>query len=377
MIEANASAPWVGGPGAYIRRDDRAIVAALETWLAARHPDRRDLRVSALSRPVGAGMSNETILFRAGWRESGVETGRDLVLRIAPGKYRLFRTPAFESQYRLLALLGEKDLVRVPEMIGYEADPALFGQPFFVMSRLVGRVPVSYPPYNRSGFLHDASPAERRRLWETALLELTRIHRVPDADCAFLARPDLGETGFDQLLAEWVASYEWSGDGRRVPALDAILDWLTGHKPDARIDGLSWGDARIGNMMFGADFGLVGVMDWEQISLGGALQDLAWWLTFDDLHSARVGLKRLDGLGDREETLSIWSERTGRAVTDLRWYEVFANFRLAVLVARKQAIEGGDEPNHNANNNLYTRAVFEWLGLGRPADVIQEPIRAL
>ena len=39
-------------------------------------------------------------------------------------------------------------------------------------------------------------------------------------------------------------------------------------------------------MMFADDFTVAGVMDWEQLSLGGALLDIGWWLFFDRLPQA-------------------------------------------------------------------------------------------
>jgi aminoglycoside phosphotransferase (APT) family kinase protein len=87
-------------------------------------------------------------------------------------------------------------------------------------------------------------------------------------------------------------------------------------------------------MMFADDFTVAGVMDWEQVSLGGPMMDLGWWLLFDDFHSVDHGIGRLDGLGTRQETVDLWTELTGRKVQDLHWHEVYAGWRVSAIAAR-------------------------------------------
>ena len=97
-----------------------------------------DVRVGNLELPVGAGGSNETVLFEATWSEGGRDERADWVLRIHPDQFQLFVDTDFREQFELLSLLHREQLVKVPEMHWYEADPSVLGQPFFVMSRLVG-----------------------------------------------------------------------------------------------------------------------------------------------------------------------------------------------------------------------------------------------
>ncbi len=55
-------------------------------WLRKRLPAGSP-QISDLAYPVGAGFSNETILFRMRWNEGRAQRERDLVLRIAPGEF--------------------------------------------------------------------------------------------------------------------------------------------------------------------------------------------------------------------------------------------------------------------------------------------------
>ena len=355
------------------RQDMEQVRQVLQKWLAARWTQARGIAISDVLRP-DVGTSNETLLFRARWAESGRELSNDLVLRIHPSTYQLYKEPAFATQYQLLCALHDSRAkhdgcaVRVPAPVLYEADTRWLGQPFFVMARIEGRTPGSRPPYNASGWLADATVQQRERLWHDAMDQLCRIHRVPAAAAACLDKPQLGPTGFEQERRYWRESLAWAAEGRSVPMLEETLEWLDAHLPAQPLSGLAWGDARIGNMIFN-DFEVAGVIDWEQASLGGPLQDLGWWLFFDALHSTAIGLPRLPGLGTRDDTLALWASRTGLEAEGVEWYEIFAGLKLGTILIRKLGMEGGIKPGYNANNNLFTRHLAALRGVAQPSDV--------
>ena len=167
-------------------RDIEATAAALRPWLAERL-GASDLELADFSYPRGAGVSNETIMFEARW-PGGTE---QLVLRPEPSpNYQMFLETDFRMQYDLLTTLRRGEWVKVPEARWYEDDRNVIGERFFVMRRMQGQVPVSMPVYNRTGWLVDAAPAERRTLWERAMDQFTAIHRVPVDEIRFVDRPD-------------------------------------------------------------------------------------------------------------------------------------------------------------------------------------------
>jgi aminoglycoside phosphotransferase (APT) family kinase protein len=354
-------------------RDLAATAQALARWLQAQLPAASDLHIDDLGWPQGAGMSNETLLFNARWHEGGAAHSTGLVARIAPHVVQFFKDADLRQQFDLLRALHAGKHVKVAEPLWFEADAAVLGQPFYVMRRLEGRVPVSFPPYNQSGFVFEATPAERERLWRSAMTELCRVALTPvDAVAGVLVRPQLGASGFDQHATYWREARAWAA-GDTAPALLAAESWFERHRPVDTPDGLCWGDARIGNMMFGADYRLTGGMDWEQASLGGPRFDLGWWLTFDKLHSSTLGLQRLAGLGTRQQTLEFWQQQTGLRAADLDWYEAYAGYTLGVIVCRRYAEAGTERPGHNRNNNNYTRHMAELMGVATPHDVILNP----
>ena len=332
----------------------------LEAWLRHRL-DLASATVSGVGLPDRAGLSNETILFDAVLDDGASTTTEHLVLRVSPSaEHQLFADTLFQTQARLLRVLRDEQQLRVPNVRWFEDDPRWFERPFFVMDRARGRVPISEPIYNAEGWLHDASPAQRRRAWESAMTELVRINRVPPDLVRFLPGGSGEAPGLHEALHGIRAQYAWACAGVEHPIVDRLWDWLESNLPAAPPIGLSWGDARIGNMMFDDDFEVVVVMDWELVSLGTPIMDLGWWLFFDDVHSQ--GHPRLQGLGDRQETIDLWEEGTGLSADGVEWFEILAAVRLAALTIRSLDLMGikGDDWG------TFPRLAYERLGWSAP-----------
>src|SRR5271168_1439114 len=77
-------------PAAVRGRNLAATGRALSSWLSDKAGS--PVVVSELEYPVGAGRSNETILFKAHWTH-GTRQTVDLVLRAHPGSMQLFLDP--------------------------------------------------------------------------------------------------------------------------------------------------------------------------------------------------------------------------------------------------------------------------------------------
>jgi aminoglycoside phosphotransferase (APT) family kinase protein len=203
-------------------------------------------------------------------------------------------------------------------------------------------VPVSHPPYARSGWLAEATPAQRRHLWEGAVRQLAQVQLVPLEEVQFLAGPDHAPGGLAQEWDKYTRFVEWVRDDPRAEILEAGRQRLLSCWPDNQPEGLVWGDARIGNIMFDDNFDVVAVMDWEQPSLGGALQDLGWFLTLSEtMHgrSSQMGAY-LEGMGSREETIALWQEITGKSAADIEWYEDFTQLKMSCTGVRMDGMRG-------------------------------------
>jgi aminoglycoside phosphotransferase (APT) family kinase protein len=330
-------------------RDLAELGDQLVPWLESKLPGARNLTVGNLDYPRGAGRSHETILFDARWSEGGREREEGFVIRVRPpADSNVYPDDLFEEQYRVMRVLHELGVVPVAETIGYEDEPTLVGASFFVMKKLNGRVAVTFPPYRETGWVAEASPAQRRRFWESGVRNLALTQKTPLDRVQFLAGPG-GLQGLNQEWDKYDRFVEWISAEKRWPVLDRARDLLRARWPRNQPEGLVWGDARIGNMMFDANFQVIAVMDWEQASLGGALHDLAWWLSMSAFaHEQTADKPHLEGMGTREETIALWQEITGIPVDDLDWYLDFTAFKTGCLSVRTARLWGWPEPDHKA-----------------------------
>ena len=323
-------------------RDLPELAAALCQWLAGKLPQASDIRIDNLDYPRGAGMSHETILFDMHWREGGEARSQGMVVRIKPGHHTVFPDDLFDQQYQLMKVLHEGNYVRVAKVFWIEQDPTILGKPFFVMEKKVGRVPVSMPPYASNGWVSEATPEQHRKIWEEGVTQLALIQRVPLDKVRFLEGPPHAREGFAQEWDKYVRFVEWVKDDPAAPVLRDALARLDSIAPKNRPEGVVWGDARIGNRMFNDKFEVIAVMDWEQPSLGGAMQDLAWFSVLSETMHGKSAIrgKYLPGMGTREETIALWEEVSGKSAADLEWYEEFTHLKMACTGVRLGGLRG-------------------------------------
>ncbi|SNQ46358.1 putative aminoglycoside phosphotransferase [Frankia canadensis] len=322
--------------------DPARLRARLTDWLAVHDatpgdgPTRWELGEPCV--PPGQGYSGELVLLpahRTG--PDGRRVARPLVVRLAPRRFQLYPWDRFAEQCRVVEILGRHSDVPVPPVYGVELDPAVLGAPFVVLGLVDGDVPPDIPPYHMQGFLHEATPAERARMWDAALVAMARIHRLDPGQLGleFAGQPEYGPAGMAQQLAAYERHLDFFAPEDVARAtLVAALDWLRAHPPaEPHPVRLLWGDARLGNMIFQGER-VASVLDWEMMSLGQPETDLGWFLHLDRHLSEGVGIARLSGLPDRTETAARYAELLGRPLVDLDHHLLFASVRHTLLGAR-------------------------------------------
>jgi len=362
---------------AILTRDPEKTAEQLAEWLTQRFADRGGATVGEVGVPPGSGFSGETLLFDATWGDGATDR---LVVRVAPTVHTVFWDPDFEGQYRVMAALSEHTDVPMPEMLAYEGDERWLGAPFSLMRRVDGEAPADRPSYTEAGFVFDASPDERRRLYDSGLEAMARVHRSDwrALGLDFLSKPELGEPGVDQMLADVERWWAAISDGTPNPVIEATFAWLREHRPPSTPPehvALCWGDARIGNQLF-HDFDCVAVLDWEMVALGDPLSDLGWWKFVDRHHHEMRGLDRLTGFASYDETVARWAERVGRTVDPdlLAFYEIFGGLRFAIVMVRLASllveIELIPDAGDMATNNVITHLLARILDLPEPGPLV-------
>lgn len=330
------------------QRDPELIQAVLERWLAARLEVER-VEVSDLVVPQASGFSNETFLLNARWSDArGVVP---MVLRSQPQTHALFpEIDLIEQQYLSMKLLREHSDVPVAEVLWAETDPEVLGQPFFVMERLDGLVPGDNPPYTVEGFVVDMAPEIRREWHENAVDAMTRVGRVDWRAAGFghLDKRHHGTLGPEQRQGYFRHFLDWATSGEHHPVAHPAFERLVATWPDdgAHLD-LCWGDARPGNQMFrGTE--VVGVFDWEMVSLGNCESDLGWWRFLQRYSTDGVGAPMLPGMLDAAETIAVWESRLGRPASHVEFYEQLAGFHFTLVMIRlAEMMEFPDMAVHN------------------------------
>jgi aminoglycoside phosphotransferase (APT) family kinase protein len=344
--------------------------APLSEWLASRLVT-PEVRVQAVSRPAG-GQSNDTIIFDAEWDDRGRARREQFVLRREQTAHHIFRAPDVIREFRVLEGL-RSSWVPVPLVRWAEPDPSVVGAPFFVMHAVPGNVPLAKPSIHSHGWLPTLTVAERTRLWNSALDALVAIHAVDwRTSHAFLLDGNAANATFAAHLdriAEW---YRWATAGREHPITDAALEFLLQDHArfDAGAPALVWGDARVGNMIFGADHRVAAVIDWEVASIGPPEIDVGHWLFFDRFATDAAGIEPLPGWPDRAATLARYEERSGRTLVDLERFEMMEELVVATTLIRQAdaRVARGLAPRDTRMglDNTVTQMLARRLGLPIP-----------
>jgi aminoglycoside phosphotransferase (APT) family kinase protein len=307
-------------------RDPVALRADLGRWLAAQ-TGADSVEVGPVSIPGLSGFSNETLLFDATWQGEV----HPLVIRVEPTGHTVFPATAFDTQVAVMRALGSEGSVPVPDVLWFEQDPTVLGARFLCMRRVDGQVPADNPGYHGEGWMTELPPDAQRRVWESGLDAMARIHQL-----------DRGSIGLGwiepvdparQLELDREYRHFACGDAP-YPAVDRAFELLAAGVPPVVEPALCWGDSRIGNMIFDDHQRVAAVLDWEMVTAGDPVQDLAWYLLLDRHHVMAFGAERLPGLPSRSASIARWEAASGRTAEHLAWYELLGAARYASIMVR-------------------------------------------
>jgi len=351
---------------------------AFEQWFASRYPARSDVTVTDIDIPVSTGFSNETVFLDLSWTEDAASHSQRYVARIEPGSGALFPAQtsqcgvSVEVQHRAMEAVGAHCDAPVPELLGYEADTSIIGQPFFVMGFTDGRIPADQPRYSEEGFLVDeATPEERHRMVESGLEAMGQIHNIDwrTAGLDWLDTSGTAEPSTKVQLDLYRASTLAELNGREHPVLDTAFAWLYENDPQDDRVGLSWGDSRLGNVIW-QDYKPAAVVDWEACALSPTEADVGWWLMFDRMSFDEPGNARMEGFPTREEMIEIYERVSGREVRSPRYWEIFATMRFCAIfigLADRMVDTGVVPAEMNMSvANMVTQSLADYLEMDNP-----------
>lgn len=243
--------------------------------------------------------------------------------------------------------------------------------PFYVMGFVDGPVVTTRTPSPLD------RPGTRRRIGEALIDTLAALHAVDwrAAGLADMGRPE----GFNSRHLRRMGRLVADADGSPPPHFAVIDAWLAAHVPAESGAALVHNDYRIGNVVVApkAPGRVAAVLDWELATIGDPLFDVGYFLA--SVPSADGPLTPTEELGaamleegypSREELADRYAERTGRDLTNLRWYTALALWKLAVLYeySRRRTEEGTGDPYY-ADRRLvrtFLEAAHRTAGLDEP-----------
>jgi aminoglycoside phosphotransferase (APT) family kinase protein len=329
-------------------RDVTTLPAVMSKWLATVLPAGATPEVTVESGVDSNGMSSETIILTARWREDGQPLAQKLVARVAPTveDVQVFPTYRLDHQFEVIRTVGELTDVPVPRVRWLEPTGDVLGTPFFLMDYVDGEVPPDVMPYTfGNNWFADAPPERQRELQDATVGVLATLHSIPNATKTFAYLSDVqqGDTALRGQL-NWLRSwYDFAvPDIGRSPLLERSFEWLEENWPAEAAAGetvLLWGDSRVGNVLY-RDFQPVAVLDWEMVTLGPREIDVAWMIFAHMVFQELTGLAGLPGLPEvmRESDVRATYQRlTGAEVGDLRWFYVYCGVIWALVFMRTGA----------------------------------------
>lgn len=258
---------------------------------------------------------------------------RDLILRRPPSGTKAKSAHDMQREYLIQRAL-KPAYPCVAQMVASCEDVSVIGVPFYVMDRIAGIIPRRrFPP----GIEFDAAHA--RQLGFNVLDKLIELHRV-DWRAAGLASLGKGEGYARRQIEGWIGRWDRARTWNVMPGRD-VKRWLTANVPDDVETCVIHNDWRLDNIVFdeAEPTRVIGVLDWEMATLGDPLMELgsalAYWVQADDDRFARSIRRQpthLPGMPTRREIVEYYCAKTGLPSRNWTFYEVYGQFRLAVIV---------------------------------------------
>ncbi|HJU28947.1 MAG TPA: phosphotransferase family protein [Candidatus Binataceae bacterium] len=241
-------------------------------------------------------------------------------------------------EYRVLKALQETP-VPVPRVYASCEDPGYIGAPFYLMEYMRGSVIRSLTMTEEQSFAD--TPEKRRAVSEGMIDLLITLQNVDWRKVGLegFGRPD----GYiERQLRRWTDQLERTTPlTRPLPVMEKIRDWLRAHMPQPQPSTIVHGDFKLDNAMWDTSGRpkAIALFDWEMSTIGDPLADLGWMLTYwtdpNDSALRREVVSTMEcepGYLQRAEMAALYEEKSGRAMRDFVFYQVFSLFKLAIIL---------------------------------------------
>jgi aminoglycoside phosphotransferase (APT) family kinase protein len=301
---------------------------------------------------ISTGASNEIF--------SLSRSGQRWVLRRPPRERVSKSAHDVTREFRVLSALDQSDVPHPRALLLYPDDD-LIGAPFMVGDFAEGWAPE--PPLPNAV----AEDAGAQRVLGNSYVDTLAAISSVDWQAVGLegfGRPD----GYlARQATRWRSQLERYRT-REISHLDEVGVWIDEHRPATQRVGLIHGDYHLPNVLLSPVTAeqpqprVTAVLDWEQSTVGDVLVDLGWLLALWEepgepslVHPGTTGMGGYPGLPTRRDITQRYALRTGLDVSEIRFYEVLAMYKLAcVLEGSWFRLQQGtsDSSRHHAFGHL-------------------------
>lgn len=214
------------------------------------------------------------------------------------------------------------------------SDTTILGVPFYVMERRKGiAINDRFPP--------GITPTEElcRRISSMLLHTLVQIHSI-DWRAAGLSDFGYPEGFLARQVKGWIQRYH-QAQTDDIPAVEPLTRWLAEHIPTSPPATLIHNDFKLNNILLSEEdlAKPIAVLDWEMATIGDPLFDLAISLSYwphpndpEDLRNVLPTVTTYPGFISRQEFMDLYAHKSGRDLSTMHFYMVFAYFKLVVII---------------------------------------------
>ncbi|PCJ51376.1 MAG: phosphotransferase family protein [Candidatus Hydrogenedentota bacterium] len=306
-----------------VRKGEELDLAVLEPYI------RRELDL-----PDGAfeveqfpgGHSNLTYLIRIG--------GREMVLRRPPFGSTVKSAHDMGREHTILSKLHPV-YSPAPKPLLFCQDHDIMGCDFYAMERIRGMILRKDKP---EGF--EATEDEVRRACEAIAINLADLHAIDWKSIGLDVLQKKEGTFVRRQVEGWIRRYDASKTDD-LPIVNQVFEWCQERIPEDTDAVLIHNDYKFDNLILDSSdiSNVIGVLDWEMSTIGDPIFDLGvtlgYWTDPDEPEGVTTSscfLTRMPGAISRKEFARIYGERSGRDVSNLHYYYVFALIKLAVVL---------------------------------------------
>ncbi|MDQ4042340.1 MAG: phosphotransferase family protein [Actinomycetota bacterium] len=213
-------------------------------------------------------------------------------------------------------------------------DKSVIGAPFYIMERRRGVILDETFPEG-----YELTPELCLGISETVVETLVELHAVDwsEAGLEDLSRPE----GFlERQVKGWIERYD-RAKTEEVEEVGPLTDWISNNVPESPAPTIIHNDYKLNNLVLNSEdlTEVRAVLDWEMATIGDPIFELgvsmSYWLEPDDpedLKKVMPTVTSMPGFLTRDEFMELYAEKSGRDLSNKRFYLTLGYFRLAAAL---------------------------------------------